>query len=666
MRFARFSLFLVGGLLSVALRAQTSVPTVSQPIPAQTLITGGTAITLDLRNYFSLPGVASQSQVVQFDTVMGRFNVELLANDAPLTVANFLRYVNRGAYNNSFIHRSVPGFVIQGGGYTFAGTSATEIQKDPPVANEFRVPNTRGTLAMAKVDNNPNSATSEWFVNLADNRANLDSQNGGFTVFARVIGSGMSVVDAIASLQRINAGGQFSELPVRNYVGGDPNGSHLIFITSAAVASVFPTGGGASVVSFTLTNSAPNIVAPTLSGSTLTLVPRAAGSATISLRAVDTNNNSAETSFTVTVTTLPPSLIQHPVSQTVATGNTVVFNAIAANAESYQWQRNGVDIPGAIFSTFIINNATSANNGTYRAVAINPVANVTSSSATLSVVDTDPTSIGRLINLSILTTIRAAGDAFSMGYVVGGNGTTGAKPLVLRAAGPSLGVLGVPNTLADPKIEFFTGATKTGENDNWGGGQPLTDAMAAVGAFAYAGATSLDSAALANITTRDNSVRVSAANSGTGTVIAEVYDATPAATVTTSTPRLVNVSVLKIVEANASMTAGFVLRGQTARTVLIRAIGPGLQAAFGVSDVMSDPQLTLFNASSVKIAENDNWGGEIPLRLAIATVGAFGIQNSASRDAMLLMTLAPGAYTAEVKGVGGVGGNVIVEVYEVP
>ena len=359
-----------------------------------------------------------------------------------------------------------------------------------------------------------------------------------------------------------------------------------------------------------------------------------------------------------------PVIAWQPVSQAVAAGSTVVFNSSATNAERYQWQRNGVNIPNEVFSTLVIDHASSTNEGTYRCFVANASAGVTSNAAELTVLDEALSSVGRLINLSSITSLRSAGDTFSLGYVVGGSGTSGALPLVLRAAGPSLGALGIASPLADPKIEVFAGATKTGENDNWGGIPVLEDAMRVAGAFPFNGAASLDSATLVSSTTRDNSVRISSTNKGTGTVIAEIYDATPAASRTATTLRLLNVSILRYVDANTSLTTGFVLQGQTARTVLVRAIGPGLHAAFGVSDTMADPQLTLFGANATKIGVNDNWGGETPLRVVSAAVGAFAIQNSASRDAMLLMTLAPGAYTAEVKGSGG--GNVIVEVYEVP
>lgn len=192
---------------------------------------------------FASPQLASAT-IVRMETDFGNIDIELYDEEAPKTVANFLRYAGRQDYtNNGFIHRSVPGFVVQGGGFAFAevfGTSVYfHIPEDPPVQNEFSLSrsNVRGTIAMAKVGNDPDSATSEWFFNLSDNNAsNLDYQNGGFTVFGRVLdtgpGTGMDVVDAIAALDVckvvyfLNAvvdpacsvyNSAFTDLPVINY-----------------------------------------------------------------------------------------------------------------------------------------------------------------------------------------------------------------------------------------------------------------------------------------------------------------------------------------------------------------------------------------------------------------------------------------------------------------
>ncbi|MEO2022474.1 MAG: peptidylprolyl isomerase, partial [Pirellulaceae bacterium] len=160
----------------------------------------------------------SSSPVVALNTNHGTILMEMLPGNAPNTVANFLDYVNDGDYDNSFIHRSISGFVVQGGGFVtsnevFTSTSQfTSVSTNPPIVNEFDISNTVGTVAMAKLGGDPNSATSQWFVNMADNRTNLDGQNGGFTVFARVLD--MQPVDTIAAVPAENAGGSFTDLPV--------------------------------------------------------------------------------------------------------------------------------------------------------------------------------------------------------------------------------------------------------------------------------------------------------------------------------------------------------------------------------------------------------------------------------------------------------------------
>lgn len=360
--------------------------------------------------------------------------------------------------------------------------------------------------------------------------------------------------------------------------------------------------------------------------------------------------------------TPPPSFTTQPSSQGVAQGATATFTANATSTLpiTYQWQKDGTAIAGATATTLNVANVQSTNLGNYTLVASNSVGSTTSNVAALSF---SFSNAGRLINLSILTTIPAAGDTFTMGYVVGGSGTSGTKPLVIRAAGPSLAALNVTGTLNDPLIQLFAGATKSGENDNWGGAAATSTAMANVGAFPYSGLLSLDSAFVGDIPSGDNSVRVSAAGSGTGTVIAEIYDATPTTSFRADTPRLVNVSVLK--HLGTGLTVGFVIGGLEAKTVLIRAVGPTLGAApFNVPGVVLDPQLTLFSGQT-SIGSNDNWGGTAALTAAFSQVGAFSLPATA-RDAALVATLLPGNYTVQVSGVGGTTGVAIVEVYEVP
>ena len=386
--------------------------------------------------------------------------------------------------------------------------------------------------------------------------------------------------------------------------------------------------------------------------------PRAVGRYQLTLSA-DNDAGAGTAPLELTVDAVAPVITLLPASQTVIAGSTSTFTVVATGTPpfTYQWSKNGAAIFGADKGSLTIGGVQSSDAGIYIVVVGNVAGFTTSMGATLAV-----TLPGRLINLSVLTDIVTAGDDFTLGYVVGGTNTSGAKPLVIRAAGPSLGALGVLGTLDDPKLELFAGSTFTGGNDNWGGSAQLTAALAAVGAFAYTGPLSKDAATTANITTRDNSVKVSAVGSGRGTVIAEIYDATSLASFTTATPRLINVSVRK--HLGSLLTMGFVVGGSTSAKVLVRGIGPTL-GAFGVPGTVADPQLTLFNSSSVKIGENNDWGGTAPLTAAFASVGAFALPST-SKDAALLVTLAPGNYTAQVTGVNGTTGVALVEVYEVP
>ncbi len=192
----------------------------------------------------SLPSLAT---TVQFQTVMGNFEVNLYDKTTPQTVQNFLAYVNAGAYNNSIVHRVAPNFVVQAGGFVLDPQATPTADSLPikrltaraPVMNEPVYSNRRATLAMAKTANNPNSATSEFFINLGDNSANLDVQNGGFTVFGEVTGSGMDVINSITQLNSVNF--LDSPLPLRNYTSASVTNEepitdkNLVVITQVVV-----------------------------------------------------------------------------------------------------------------------------------------------------------------------------------------------------------------------------------------------------------------------------------------------------------------------------------------------------------------------------------------------------------------------------------------------
>ena len=360
-----------------------------------------------------------------------------------------------------------------------------------------------------------------------------------------------------------------------------------------------------------------------------------------------------------------PVIEVQPRSQTVAAGSTVAFNVNASgSALTYQWQRNGATLTGATNSTLVIPNVQSANAGTYTVVVTNAGGTATSAAASLAL-GTGGGQPGRIANLAIRSTAGTGAQTLIVGVTVGGSGTSGTKPLLVRGVGPALTAFGVSGALANPRLEIYSGATRVHENDNWSNNPDVISVSQQVGAFALSPATSLDAALYSQtFNSGSYSVQVSGVGSATGVALAEIYDATPTPQFSASTPRLINVAARTQVGTGGDiLIAGFILSGDSPKTVLIRAVGPTL-GSFGVAGTRADPKLEL-NSGSTVIHANDNWNGEASLSSTFSRVSAFTLPSS-SRDAAMVVTLAPGNYTAQVSGVGATTGVALVEVYEVP
>jgi cyclophilin family peptidyl-prolyl cis-trans isomerase len=199
--------------------------------------------------------------------------MELLPTNAPKTVANFLSYVRDGAYENTVVHRSTSvtndGLaVIQTGGFT-ADPSLSSIPTFSPVTNEYGISNSVGTVAMAKVGGNPNSATDQWFINVSDNSTTLNSNNnGGFTVFGRILGRGMSnVINPISALQTYNISSYnsaFTETPLQGVTNGQPSLYLTNLVTITRIATLpcfaFSSDSDACPADIQTTGSATNLV----------------------------------------------------------------------------------------------------------------------------------------------------------------------------------------------------------------------------------------------------------------------------------------------------------------------------------------------------------------------------------------------------------------------
>lgn len=691
MNVVRWSASLVGMFaLTLGASAQTGLPILSQPIPNQIVNRG--RVQIDLKNHFGVPGVSGQ--VVQFATNFGRVNVELRTTDAPRNVANFLSYVTKNAYDNTLLHRvdnlgtSVPA-IVHGGAYVSAPIPPVPatIPRSAPVPVENRLQNSRGTLSAFHTVGDPNGATSEWFFNVLDNTNTLGPNNdGGFTAFGRVLGTGMSVIDEISRLQTVSLGAPLTQLPVRNVTATQTQltPANLAVVNTVRVVPIYPpaVGDPSAVLSFAATQSTQGAgtVAASIAGSVLTLEPLAVGTVTLQIRARDSNGNeSLATTFTVTVppgSLLPPVFTAQPSSQTVGIGTTVVLNAFATGGESgvfplrYHWlwspasggdtQPRAIPVPESPF--LVLRKVTPADAGRYICVASNALGETRSVEAVLTVVPAEPFETGRLINLAIRTHAGILDETLIVGFGVGGTGTSGNKPLLVRGVGPTLSQFGLSNVLADPVLTLFQSATTVATNDNWNGDTQVIARSRQVGAFTLASNQSLDSALALSSSPGAYTVQIKGNEDGTGTALAEIYDATANESFNDTTPRLVNASARAQVDPSNLLIAGFVVGGTQPVTVLIRAIGATL-GAFGVEGALENPQLQLYSGTAL-VRENDDWGGDPQLTAAAASVGAFVLGDPASKDSVILVTLAPGSYTAQVRGAGESSGVALVEVYE--
>jgi hypothetical protein len=258
------------------------------------------------------------------------------------------------------------------------------------------------------------------------------------------------------------------------------------------------------------------------------------------------------------------------------------------------------------------------------------------------------------------------------GFVVGGAGTSGKEPLLIRGSGPAIAAapFNVPGTLPDPKLLLdgspgFIPLT----NSAWAGAAPISAAAASVHAFTWNSPTSHDAALLDTLGGGAYTAQISGQGGDTGVALVEVYDTTASGTHTASSPRLVNISTRASVGTGGNiLIAGFVIGGSTSITLLVRASGPAL-SQFSVSGTLADPELQLLRSNpdgtSTLIQANTGWGGDAGIASAAASV-AFSWGSVATPDSAILVTLPSGDYTAQVSGAAGDTGIALIEVYEIP
>jgi TonB family protein len=264
----------------------------------------------------------------------------------------------------------------------------------------------------------------------------------------------------------------------------------------------------------------------------------------------------------------------------------------------------------------------------------------------------------RLTNVSVRSSAGSGADTLIVGFTIGG---AGSKRLLLRGVGPTLGTFGVVGVVTDPELRLFDSvAAGLTSNDNWDSASSIGPVGDAVGAFRLP-ANSRDAALLLDLAAGSYSAHL-VANSGPGIALVEGYDADTG----NPTARLSNVSTRSTAGTGAAvLTIGFGISGDTPKTVLIRAVGPTL-AGFGVGGTLANPQLRLFSSRNNELGYNDDWLVAASWSPAFASVGAFSLGSTTTRDAALLVSLPPGSYTAQASGVGGTSGVALIEVYDVP
>ncbi|HUR60470.1 MAG TPA: hypothetical protein VM029_22295 [Opitutaceae bacterium] len=286
---------------------------------------------------------------------------------------------------------------------------------------------------------------------------------------------------------------------------------------------------------------------------------------------------------------------------------------------------------------------------------------------------------GRMVNLSTRTKIAFVGDSFALGFNISG---TARATLLIRGIGPALARFGLPTALTAPRLEINRGAELIASNEGWNkgtNGPQIAAAAAAVGAFALADADA-DAAVLLTLDPGSYTATVRGLNGSSGDVLAEVYDVSKNAT------RLTNLSTLaKVDEEGGLVTPGIVIQGTNPRTIVARAVAPGLtDLGIPTSAVLGDPRITILNNAGGTVATNNNWsqnaanGGQGQTLTAVfPAVGAFALRATNS-DAAVVTALAPGNFTLQA-GAAPVPANlpvntiapnqtglVLVEVYEVP
>jgi hypothetical protein len=345
-----------------------------------------------------------------------------------------------------------------------------------------------------------------------------------------------------------------------------------------------------------------------------------------------------------------------------ASGTTYVVVGASGQAVVVTASASLVDGASGTFANNQVSATSTASTGI--ALTLNPLTQVLE--GTVTPAGGAPTSYSgpaaaaalpaRVVNLSVRSQAGTGSQTLIVGLVINGSGN---KTLLLRGVGPALLQQKVAAALADPAMRLLSDrGVELDKNDNWDGS--LQTHFAELGAAPFE-PNSKDAALYEQLAGGVYSMHVFPAGTGTGVVLAELYDGDA-----TATPaEVVNISArTQVGTGDNILILGFVITGNTPKTLLIRGVGPTMIPQ-GVADALADPQLYLFKGGEL-IGTNDNWGGTTALKTAATNVGAGALVADNSKDAAMLVTLAPGVYSAQVSGVASTTGVGLVEIFLLP
>jgi len=358
-----------------------------------------------------------------------------------------------------------------------------------------------------------------------------------------------------------------------------------------------------------------------------------------------------------------PSILSPPVSATQMPGTALNLSVSASGTNlTYQWFKDGIAILGATDSTYTITSLTSSDSAKYSVEVNSDGQTATSYPATVVVGRPIP---GRLINLSVRTAAGTGQQTLIAGFIVSG---AGMKSVLVRGSGPTLASFGITAYLPNPQLKLFSGQTNIGNNDDWGNAADQSEITTfgadKMGTFPLNPKEAIITSSVAE---GGYTAQVSDQGGGSGVALLEVFDSDPTppeAETLAAEPRLTNLSARAQVGTGQNiLIAGFIINGNVPQRVMIRGLGPTL-TNFGVSATLADPQLSVFDGSQVKVSSNDNWGTFSDQGSLIAAGGnKSGPYPLDVHDSVLILTLPPGGYTAQLSGVGGGTGVGLIEVY---